>query len=340
MNLCFLDISKGFDKVNISVLLLKLMSRGVPHALINVLHYWYSISMNCVRWENVLSAWFNLGAGIRQGGVLSPTLFSLYVDEMLKKCNKRGCLIHGISVCALMYADDIVFMSPSVSDLQYLLDLCCHELSLLDLQINPSKSVAIRVGPRFMNKCIKLSILNVGIPWASEAKYLGIYILSATKFKCSFEKTKAKFYRAANSILAKVGNNDNKPITLKLIFSIALPVLTYALEALSLSKLDLLVLEHPWTRMFEKIFKTFDKEVVKQCQMRTGYLTVLNYYILKSISFFKKMSLSTNVVISTIAKCSGFDDVHKIADKLNCRVEDITNNNYLNLIYTYSDSLN
>jgi len=68
INMCFLDIAKGFDKINIPVLLMKLMKRCVPVSLVKLLYYWYSISMNCVRWENVVSTWFNLLAGIRQGG--------------------------------------------------------------------------------------------------------------------------------------------------------------------------------------------------------------------------------------------------------------------------------
>ena len=68
INMCFLDIAKGFDKINIPVLLMKLMKRCVPVSLIKLLHYWYSISINCVRWENTFSTWFDLLAGIRQGG--------------------------------------------------------------------------------------------------------------------------------------------------------------------------------------------------------------------------------------------------------------------------------
>ena len=46
LNLCFLVMAKGFDKINPSVLLLKLMKRRLPVALIKLLYYWYSISVN------------------------------------------------------------------------------------------------------------------------------------------------------------------------------------------------------------------------------------------------------------------------------------------------------
>ena len=118
VNLCCLDISKGFDKVNHSVLFLKLMKRGAPEVLINLLCYWYSISYNCVRWENILSRPYQLLAGIRQGGVLSPVLFSIYVNDLLDKFAKSGCYFKGIPLSAIMYADDIILLSPSICELQ------------------------------------------------------------------------------------------------------------------------------------------------------------------------------------------------------------------------------
>ena len=114
VNVCCLDISKGFDKVKHSVLFLKLMKRGAPAVLINLLCYWYSISYNCVRWENILSKPYRLLAGIRQGGVLSPVLFSVYVNDLINKFSKFLCYFTGIPVSAIMYADDLIQLSLSI----------------------------------------------------------------------------------------------------------------------------------------------------------------------------------------------------------------------------------
>jgi hypothetical protein len=78
-----------------------------------------------------------------------------------------------------------------------------------------------------------LRLENNKIQWTTEVKYLGIYIAAAAKFKCSFEAAKAKYYRSSNAILAKLGNNNNKPVILKLISTMALPCLNYSLEALA-----------------------------------------------------------------------------------------------------------
>ena len=62
------------------------------------------MSYNRVRWESVLSEPFRLLARVRQGGVLSPALFTVYVDDLLVKLYTVGCSMFGLSIGALMYA--------------------------------------------------------------------------------------------------------------------------------------------------------------------------------------------------------------------------------------------
>jgi len=53
--------------------------------------------------------------GVRQGGTLSPILFNLYMDELSRRLNdcNTGCMIGGMLVNHIMYADDLVIFSPS-----------------------------------------------------------------------------------------------------------------------------------------------------------------------------------------------------------------------------------
>ena len=70
--------------------------------------------------ERQFSYWVQLTAGVRQEGVLSTHLFSLFIDDILLKLNKSslGCHIKSLCLNAIMYADDILLMSISVCDLQ------------------------------------------------------------------------------------------------------------------------------------------------------------------------------------------------------------------------------
>ena len=67
MYMCFLDASTAFDRVKHSVLLSKLVRRGVPGYIVRLLCYWYGRQAMCVRWGNSLSDPFHVNNGVRQG---------------------------------------------------------------------------------------------------------------------------------------------------------------------------------------------------------------------------------------------------------------------------------
>jgi len=105
---------KASDSVNHYALFIKLMDRNVPVALneyINPL-VWnlYSICAIGYAFSDVIC----LQCGVRQGGVLSPVLFTVYVNDV----------IMALSVSV----DDLLLLSPPLCDLQLMIDICCGEL--------------------------------------------------------------------------------------------------------------------------------------------------------------------------------------------------------------------
>ena len=80
---CFLDASKAFDRVNHVLLFEKLLQQNLPPAVARLLLSWYISQQLKVRWSNNFSEPFNTSNGVRQGGVISPILFTIYIDDLL-----------------------------------------------------------------------------------------------------------------------------------------------------------------------------------------------------------------------------------------------------------------
>jgi len=80
-NICSVDLSKAFDKVNHSGLFLKLMSRRIPVQLLQVLENCLAESFACVKWHNCWSHVFVITFGVRQGSAMSPLLFNINVKK-------------------------------------------------------------------------------------------------------------------------------------------------------------------------------------------------------------------------------------------------------------------
>jgi len=300
VNICCLDICKAFDKVNHYSLFSKLIDRNVPMCLITILKNWYEKSYCQVKWGSVLSEPFALLAGVRQGGVLSPILFSVYVDDILLKLASYGCVISGISMSSFMYADDLILLSPSLSELQHMVNVCELEFAGLDLVVNRTKSECLRVGPRRHKGCCEIMTRNGPIEWVPEITYLGVTIATGSKFRISLDRCKTKFYSSFNAIYSKLGKINNAIVTLNLVSSIALPCLLYAIEAFNYNSTMFKALEHPWSRIFMKIFSTFDVTVVLQCQYFTGFLPVEHVARIRKIKLLRNMSISNNSVLRAI----------------------------------------
>ena len=118
---------------------------------------------------------------------LSPYLFAVYVDNVITTVEHKrlGCVYKSVCVSIIMYADDIVLLSPSVTALQELLHLCEGVLQNLDLFINPKKSICLRIGPRYnMSCCDIVSSNGCALQWMESVRYLGVYFVKARQFKC------------------------------------------------------------------------------------------------------------------------------------------------------------
>jgi len=273
VNLCALDLKKAFDKMNHHGLFIKLMKRNVPNKLLQVLENWFSICKTCVRWGSEFSMFFVLKCGIRQGGVLSPYLFAVFIDDIVESIRRStiGCHINLVCTSIFLYADDIILLAPSIDALQSMILLCEHELTTLDMALNVKKSVCWRIGPRFNVECVNVHTLNGNIlAWVESCRYLGITILASRQFKCSFSSAKKSLYRSFNAIYGKIGSSASELVVLQLLQNKCLPALLYGLEACPLNVSDVRSFDFAVTRLLMKLFKTSSNLIIDECKAAFG----------------------------------------------------------------------
>ena len=178
----FLDCSKAFDCVKHDKLFEILMNRGICPLIIRLLINLYINMRGVVKWNSHYSEEFEVYNGIKQGGVLSPTLFSLYIDELVKMVHgtKLGCYVGNLpSSSIFVYADDIVLLSPTHYGMRNLISICENFCYSSGLMFNPDKCVSM-----FFNKDSKdynlneFLINNCAIRFVDKFKHLGHEIKS------------------------------------------------------------------------------------------------------------------------------------------------------------------
>jgi len=73
-------------------------------------------------WNKTMSKPVQLVSGVRQGSILGPSFFAIFVDGLFDKLEnvRLGCFVNGVCVNAIMYANDLIVMALTVSDLNIL----------------------------------------------------------------------------------------------------------------------------------------------------------------------------------------------------------------------------
>ena len=121
---CFIDYAKAFDYVDHNKLLKILQEMGIPNHLICLLRNLYAGQETTVRTGHGTTDWFQIGKVVCQGCILSPCLFNLYAEYIMRNAGleeaQAGIKIAGRNINNLTYADDITLMAESEEKLKSL----------------------------------------------------------------------------------------------------------------------------------------------------------------------------------------------------------------------------
>ena len=137
--------------------------------------------------------------GVRQGGVLSPILFTVYIDELLLRLESRGIWNHHF-VGAVCYADDIVLLSPSASGLRSMLNICSDFANRHSLIFNASKTQLVRFS-LLSDSCSHFLFDGHQLTLSKSANHLGHILSSNLSDDDDILASQRDMCRKANSML-------------------------------------------------------------------------------------------------------------------------------------------
>ena len=123
--MCLYDLQKAFDSVEYPVLLEKLFDAGVNGKMWKLLKSWYEGGLCQVKLDGRLSASYQVERVVKQGSVLSPALFLLVMDPLLRQlqASSVGLSINNFYAGGFLHADDIRTLATSEASLKRQVDL-------------------------------------------------------------------------------------------------------------------------------------------------------------------------------------------------------------------------
>ena len=258
----FVDFTKAFDTVNRSALWTTLRKLGCPDHFVHLITALHSDMNARVSLKGELGDPFGVKNGVKQGCVLAPTLFSIYLSIVLKhafKDHKKGVLIQSrpgadlfnvklfksvrkrkeVLIRELMFADDTAFVSHSPEDAQDIITRFSRSAKAFGLKIIIKKTEVIyQPPPGVVTTGLSIKIDGQDLVVASKFKYLGSIVSNDNKLDAELTSRMSKASSAFGRLKRRVW--DNRHLTLKtkcaVYQAIVLSTLLYGVESWTVYK--------------------------------------------------------------------------------------------------------
>ena len=230
---CFIDFQKAFDSVWRTGLLYKLIKSGLNMNTIKLIKNMYEKTSQTLKLNGGISKLFRTYKGVRQGCILSPKLFNLFINDIPNIFDNSCCpvTIHDkVNINCLMYADDLVLLSETASGLQSCLYKLHQYTEKWGLKLNLKKTKIMIFQNQGKRKTEQFIFGSQIVQHADEYKYLGTIITYTGNFKLNEVNLKKKGLRASFLIFKQIGRNAKPSSAIKIFEKVVEPILLYNCE--------------------------------------------------------------------------------------------------------------
>ena len=258
---CFVDFSKAFDTVPRDILLNKLKNKGIEGRVLEIIKTLYLNDTASVKIGKSFSPPFVTNIGVRQGCVLSPLLFNLFLADLqpiLQECNDNAKIDDAVDISCLLWADDILMFSKSEEGLQKKLDKLDKYCTDNKLTVNTDKTQCMvfnKTGRLLKNH--KFTYKSIPLTCVREYKYLGFIVTPSGEIKTGLEDLRIRALKAYAKTKKALG------IHFRLNLSNTLHIFTYLIRPILLYCSDFWgCLKQPKNHPIEKFFMMFCKQLL------------------------------------------------------------------------------
>ena len=254
---CFIDLSKAFDTIPRDILLGKLRDVGITGNLFNIIRAIYTNDQAYIKLDGKIARPFAINRGVRQGCVLSPLLFNIFMAGLAKSLCATGIgfLLDNIKMNSLFWADDIVLFARDSVELEGLLGVVAAYCGRNKLTVNCKKTKCMifnRTGRLYRDKITMNGALLDNV---REYKYLGFIFTPSGEIKSGLRDLRDRAFRAFQGLRGKMGDSFNRDVgtALGLYDSLIKPILTYSSDFWGCMKLP--KRDNPVEIMQMKVYK-------------------------------------------------------------------------------------
>jgi hypothetical protein len=259
-HLAFLDFSKAFDTVWRDGLLSLAWKLGIRGSMWKIISNLYTNVQSHVKFGEIETDFFDVEEGVKQGYVLSPILFCIFINELANRNQNAGV---GVRTCdvqtgCLFWADDVVLIADNEVDLQKMLNIASQFSLTWKLDFNVDKSKVLIVGKR-IDKTKLWKLGNLSISECDSYKYLGVHISRNLSDHTHVNEVLKKGNRLIGYIKSIIDSHDdfNRIYYGNILWkSLALPSINYACSVWTCgSKSDINKIENLQLQMARYILK-------------------------------------------------------------------------------------
>ena len=145
MYVAFVDFREAFDSVRHCELLEAIRIEGVSGNFAGAIRAMYSSLLFCFRMKNEYTDFFECPNGVQRGCILSPTLFSLFINQLAEHVRSSGK--HGVQMLPglmglfiLLFADDVTLLATTLNGLQNQLNCLRDCCVMMGMEVNEDKT--------------------------------------------------------------------------------------------------------------------------------------------------------------------------------------------------------